>query len=210
MLSFAVIMKATSLIQSTNHNVEWYYINTNACLLIYKFLPSNFLISHLIIGKSTKECNSANQTNNYPHLSFSFSTISETFAARSTGPKFNVNTDLWISLLYAVTKHNVAQTRQNNYLLWIFTLVATTENSPHQTTNRVGYILILDRYMANKSLFELPAAFPQLLTIHQAHTFWPLSHNTITYSSKHALGNTKKTVQRGKTEKVNTILPITC
>jgi len=130
-LPLAVIMNATSLIQSTNHNVEWYYINTNTCLLIYKFLPGNFLISHLIISKGTKNCHSANQTNNYPHLSVSFSTISETFAARSTGPKFNINTDLQISLLCTVTKHNIAQTRQNNYLLQIFTLVATTENSPH-------------------------------------------------------------------------------
>lgn len=131
MLSLAVILKATSLIQSTNHKVEWYYINTNVCLLIYKFLPSNFLIPHLIIGKSTEKCHSTNQTNNYPHLSFSFSTISKTFAARSTGPKFSINTDLQISQLCTVTKYSVAQTWQNNYLLHIFTLVATTENSPY-------------------------------------------------------------------------------
>lgn len=172
-------MKATSLTQSTNHKVEWYYIDTNACLLIYKFLPGNFLISHLIIGKSTEKCHSANQTNNYPHLSFSFSTISEAFAARSTGPKFNINTDLQISLC-TVTKHNVAQTWQNNYLLQIFTLVATIVNSPHQATNRIRDVQILVRCMANKSLLKLLAAFPQLLTIHQAHSFWPLSHNTIT------------------------------
>jgi len=131
MLSLTVILKATHPILSTNHNVEWYYIHTNACLLIYKFLPGNFLITHLIIGKSTEKCHSANQTNNYPHLSFSFSTISETFAARSTGPKFNINTDLQISLLCTITKYTVAQARQNNYLLQIFTLVAITENSPH-------------------------------------------------------------------------------
>lgn len=130
MLSLAVNLKATSLIQSTNHNVEWYYINTNACLLIYKFLPGNFLISHLIIGKSTEKCHSTNQTNNYPHLSFSFSTISETFATRSTGPKFNINRFTNLTAV-SVTKYSVAQTQQNNYLLQIFTLVATTENSPH-------------------------------------------------------------------------------
>lgn len=118
------------LVSYSPQTIEWYYINTNACLLIYKFLPGNFLISHLIIGKSTEKCHSANQTNNYPHLSFSFSTIAKTFAARSTRPKFNINTDLQISLLCTVTKHNVAQTWQNNYLLQIFTLVATRENSP--------------------------------------------------------------------------------
>jgi hypothetical protein len=65
-------------------------------------------------------------------------------------------------------------------LLQIFTLVATIVNPPHQATNRIRDVQILVRCMANKSLLKLLAAFPQLLTIHQAHSFWPLSHNTIT------------------------------